>query len=95
VIFARLHRRKCQRRAIAPTYLFWYVPDLNGESPKPIPLAFWRSVSGREPVREWLTGLPIALHGIIKKARKAPAEDLELAKQRLKQVQSWQEKTRT
>lgn len=25
---------------------------------KPIPLAFWRSVSGREPVREWLLDLP-------------------------------------
>lgn len=28
------------------------------ESLKPIPLRFWRSVSGREPVREWLTELP-------------------------------------
>jgi phage-related protein len=25
---------------------------------KPIPLAFWRSASGREPVREWLGTLP-------------------------------------
>jgi phage-related protein len=24
---------------------------------KPIPAAFWRSASGREPVREWLRGL--------------------------------------
>jgi phage-related protein len=108
-------------------------------------------VSGREPVREWLTALPrddrraigrdiakvqfgwpvglplcralrgglwevrssllskrearvffgfhggmlIALHAVIKKARKAPVEDLALAKQRLKEVQSWREKTRT
>src|SRR5690242_6164837 len=29
--------------------------DLN-----PIPLAFWRSVAGREPVREWLKELPRA-----------------------------------
>jgi phage-related protein len=120
------------------------------ESLQPIPLAFWRSASGREPVREWLSelsrndrrtigrdiakvqfgwpvGLPlcrslggglwemrsslpskreariffgfhegtlIALHAIIKKARKAPAEDLGLAKHRLKEVQSWREKTR-
>ena len=28
------------------------------ESPKPIPLRFWRSVIGREPVREWLNELP-------------------------------------
>jgi phage-related protein len=121
------------------------------ESPKPIPLVFWRSATGREPVREWLrelsredkrtigrdmakvqfgwpVGLPlcrplsgglwevrsslatrrearvffgfhegtlIALHAIIKKTRKAPAEDLALARQRLKEIQSWQEKTRT
>src|SRR5580658_10158328 len=120
------------------------------ESPKPIPLAFWRSATGREPVREWLKelsredkriigrdiakvqfgwpiGLPlcrplsgglwevrsslatrrearvfigfhdgmlIALHAIIKKTRKAPADDLTLARQRLKEMQTWQEKTR-
>jgi len=116
------------------------------DRPKPIPLAFWRSATGREPVREWLkeqsredkrtigrdiakvqfgwpVGLPvcrplsgglwevrsslatrrearvffgfhegmlIALHAIIKKTRKAPVEDLTLARQRLKEVQSWQ-----
>jgi phage-related protein len=121
------------------------------ESLKPIPLAFWKSASGREPVREWLKELPredkravgrdmakvqfgwpvglplcrpmsgglwevrtalpsrrqarvffgfhdgmlIALHVIIKKGQKTPAEDLALARQRLKEVQSWQEKTRT
>jgi phage-related protein len=27
------------------------------ESLKPIPLAFWRSATGREPVREWLKAL--------------------------------------
>ena len=116
------------------------------ETPKRIPLAFWRSAAGREPVREWLkelsredkrrtgrdvanvqfgwpVGLPlcrplsgglweirsslatrrearvffgfhegtlIALHAIIKKTRKASAEDLTLARQRLKEIQSWQ-----
>jgi hypothetical protein len=25
---------------------------------KPIPVAFWRSAAGREPVREWLNELP-------------------------------------
>jgi len=111
---------------------------------EPIPLAFWRSAAGREPVREWLRELPrndkrtigrdiakvqfgwpvglplcrplsgglwevrsslqsrrearvffgfhegtlIALHAIIKKARKAPLEDLALARQRLKEFQS-------
>jgi phage-related protein len=28
------------------------------DSLRPIPLAFWRSVAGREPVREWLSELP-------------------------------------
>ena len=28
------------------------------ENLKPIPLAFWRSAAGREPVREWLNELP-------------------------------------
>lgn len=114
------------------------------ESLQPIPLAFWRSATGREPVRDWLNdllredmrtigrdmakvqfglpvGLPlcrplggglwevrsslpskrearvffgfhdgvlIALHAIIKKAQKTPAEDLAIARQRLKEVQS-------
>src|SRR4051812_30318756 len=111
---------------------------------EPIPLAFWKTVSGREPVREWLRGLPlddkrmvgrdiakvqfgwpvglplcrplsgglwevrsslpskrevrvfvgfhegvlIALHAVIKKARKASTDDLALARQRLKEFQS-------
>jgi phage-related protein len=110
----------------------------------PIPLAFWRSATGREPVREWLkqlslddkrtigrdiakvqfgwpVGLPlcrslsgglwevrsslpsnrearvffgfqggmlIALHAIIKKSQRTPAEDVAVAKQRWKEVQS-------
>ena len=114
------------------------------ESLQPIPLAFWRSSTGREPVRDWLNDLPredmrtvgrdmakvqfgwpvglplcrplggglwevrsslpskrearvffgfhdgvlIALHAIIKKAQKTPAEDLAVARQRLKEVQS-------
>jgi phage-related protein len=120
------------------------------EAPKPIPLAFWRSATGREPVREWLkalsqddkkvigrdiakvqfgwpVGLPlcrplsgglweirsslrsrrevhvlfgfhdgtlIALHVLIKKTQKTPAEDPTLARQRLKEVQTWPGKTR-
>lgn len=117
----------------------------------PIPLAFWRSAGGREPVREWLNnlskddkrtigrdiakvqfgwpvGMPlcrplsgglwevrsalpskrearvfigfhdgvlVALHAIIKKTQRTPGSELTLAKQRLKEVQSWREKTRT
>jgi len=122
------------------------------ETPKPVPLAFWRSATGHEPVREWLkqlskedkrtigrdmakvqfgwpVGLPlcrplsgglwevrsslaskrearvlfgfhdgmlIALHAIIKKTPRTPAEDLTLARRRLKDMQAWQkERTRT
>ena len=121
------------------------------KSLKPIPLAFWRSVAGREPVREWLNELPredkrtigrdiakvqfgwpvglplcrplsgglwevrsalpskrqarvffgfhdgmlIALHAIIKKTQKTPVKELVLAKQRLKEAQSWHAKNRT
>ena len=28
-----------------------------GPSPKPIPLRFWRSAAGKEPVRQWLNDL--------------------------------------
>jgi phage-related protein len=28
------------------------------DRPKPIPLVFWKSLSGHEPVREWLNELP-------------------------------------
>src|ERR1700728_4285169 len=114
------------------------------ESLKPIPLVFWRSATGREPVREWLSelsrgdkrtigrdiakvqygwpvGLPlwrplsggvrevraslsskrearvffgfyngmlIAVHAMIKKTQKTPTEDLALARQRFKELQS-------
>jgi phage-related protein len=111
---------------------------------KPIPLVFWRSASGREPVREWLNELPrddqriigrdiakvqfgwpiglplcrplsgglwevrtslpskrearvlfafyeemlVALHAFIKKSQKTPADDLSLARQRMKDLAS-------
>jgi phage-related protein len=117
---------------------------------EPIALVFWRSSSGREPVRGWLNELPredkrsigrdiakvqyswpiglplcrplsaglwevrsslasrrearmffgfhdgvlVALHAIIKKTQKTPAEDLAQARQRLKELQSWPRKTR-
>src|SRR5712692_5155720 len=34
-------------------------------------------------------GMLIALHALIKKTQKTPADDLALARQRLKEVQSW------
>jgi phage-related protein len=37
----------------------------------------------------------IALHGFIKKGRKAPKDDLSLARQRLKELRRWREKIRT
>jgi phage-related protein len=112
--------------------------------PKPIALRFWKAVSGREPVRDWLTtltsddkrvvgrdlaklqfgwpvGMPvcralgqglwevrsslpsgrecrimicfhdsdlIALHGFIKKTQKTSTDDLLIARQRQKDLQS-------
>ena len=112
------------------------------ERPPEVPVRFYRSAAGREPVLEWLRGLDredrraigldlmrvqfgwpigmplvrslkgslwevrtplpsqktarlilcfhqktlIVLHGFIKKSQKTPAEDLELAKRRMKEV---------
>jgi phage-related protein len=114
------------------------------ETPTPIPLVFWRSAAGREPVREWLSELPrddkrtagrdiakvqfgwpigmplcralggglwevrsslpskrearvfiafhdgmlVALHAFIKKGRQTPAGELELARERLRELRS-------
>ena len=40
-------------------------------------------------------GMLVAMHAIIKKTQKTPSEDLALARQRFKELQSWQGKTRT
>ena len=40
-------------------------------------------------------GLLVAVHAIINKTQKTPAEDLALARQRFRELQSWQGKTRT
>ena len=40
-------------------------------------------------------GMLIALHAVIKKARKVSGEELALARARLKEAQSWRGKTRT
>ena len=40
-------------------------------------------------------GILIALHAVFKKTQKTPADDLALARQRLKEMQSWRGKTRT
>ena len=117
---------------------------MSGVDPPKIPLFFYRSEGGREPVREWLktldrrdrleigadlqrlqyrwpVGMPLcrsiggglwevrtnlqgrrtarvfvcfhegvayALHGFFKTTRAAPAEDLALARRRMKEVQS-------
>jgi phage-related protein len=40
-------------------------------------------------------GMLVALHAIIKKTQKTPADELALARQRFKELQSWQRKTPT
>jgi phage-related protein len=39
-------------------------------------------------------GMLIALHSIIKKTQRSPPEELTLARQRFKELQSWHGKTR-
>jgi phage-related protein len=39
-------------------------------------------------------GILVAVHPMIKKTQKTPREDLALARQRFKELQSWQGKTR-
>jgi phage-related protein len=57
--------------------------------PKKIPLIFFRTLTGGEPVREWLEELPVlvALHGFIKKTRATSDEDLALARKRKKELE--------
>ena len=71
--------------------------------PKKIPLIFFRTAAGSEPVREWLKDLPtkrtarvllclyrehlVAVHGFIKKTRATPDEDLALARKRKKELE--------
>ena len=125
-------------------YRIRYIQFLDDRGSKPIPLRFWRSRTGNEPVRDWLNKLPredqrtigrdiakvqfvwpvglpvcrplggglwevrstlpsrrearvlfgfcqgmlIALHAFIKKTQRTPHEDLELARQRLKEMLS-------
>src|SRR6267142_2440741 len=120
-----------------------------GDGPKKLPVIFYRTPGGAEPVREWLNGLPeqyrrtlghdignvefgwpiglplcrslggglwevrsslasgrearvlfgfhdgtlFVLHAFIKKTQKTPADDLELARRRLKEVSSWPRRT--
>jgi phage-related protein len=40
-------------------------------------------------------GMLVALHAIMKKTQKTPADDLALARQRFRELQSWQRKTPT
>jgi phage-related protein len=40
-------------------------------------------------------GMFVALHAIMKKTQKTPADELALARQRFKELQSWQRKTPT
>jgi phage-related protein len=40
-------------------------------------------------------GMLVALHAILKKTQKTPAAELALARQRFKELQSWQRKTPT
>jgi phage-related protein len=68
---------------------------------RPLSGSLWEVRSSLPSKREariffgFYDGMLIALHAIIKKTQKTPAEDLALARQRFKELQSWQGKTRT
>ena len=58
---------KGRRGVISPAYYFvalscmivsFLIHSLMPEALKPIPLRFWHSSAGREPVRDWLNDLP-------------------------------------
>jgi len=62
------------------------------------PLEVRSSLASRREARMFFgfhDGVLVALHAIIKKTQKTPAEDPAQARQRLKELQSWPRKTRT
>jgi phage-related protein len=66
---------------------------------RPLSAGLWEvraSLPSRREARVFFGyGMLIALHATIKKTQKTPTEDLALARQRFKELQSWQGKTRT
>jgi phage-related protein len=65
---------------------------------RPLSGGLWEVRSSRREARVFFgfhDGMLIALHAMIKKTQKTPTEDLTLARQRFKELQSWQGKTRT
>ena len=68
---------------------------------RPLSTGLWEVRSSLPSKREarvfvgFHDGALVALHAVIKKGRKAPADDLAQAGERLKELKSWREKTRT
>ena len=54
----------------------WYAEDMKQPT---LDVRFFKTETGNEPVREWLRGLPAA-------DKKTPKAELNLAKERLKQL---------
>jgi len=71
---------------LANAYQKWYIRNVNRA--RPLTVRFYRSLSGREPVREWLQTQDPATKKIvgedIKKSQKTPEKDLALALNRLR-----------
>lgn len=73
---------------------------MSKEQAREMPVRFYRSDAGREPVLDWLHGLDkndrrvlcfhdqtlVVLHGFIKKTQKTPAADLALAQRRMEEL---------
>jgi phage-related protein len=67
---------------------------------RPVSAGLWEVRASLPSKREarilfgFYDGMLIALHAMIKKTQKTPADDLALARRRFKELQSWQGKTR-
>jgi hypothetical protein len=74
---------------VAFVHLFWYSEYLKLQR---------ASLLSKREARIFFgfhDGMLIALHAIIKKTQRTPPEELTLARQRFKELQSWHGKTRT
>ena len=98
MIGSHLSLVNCARRDIAKVQYSWPV---GLPLCRPLSGGLWEVRASLPSKREariffgFHDGLLVAVHAIIKKTQKTPAEDLALARQRFRELQSWQGKTRT
>ena len=54
-------------------------------APKRFPAAFYATAGGNEPVREWLLDRLVLLHGFVKKTKKTPKGEMDIARRRARE----------